>query len=73
MIIVDEAGRTKEIRWTARRKASLVLDVLAGASLDDAARTSGIDVTSLGAWRDQFVRSGTAGLKGYQPESGPVQ
>ncbi len=62
-----------EIRWTARRKAGLVLDLLAGASLDEAARTSGVDVASLVAWRDHFVRSGIDGLKGYRPESGTVK
>ena len=43
-------------RWTAKRRASLVLSVLKGeTSIQEAARKHGLRVAEIEEWRDRFV------------------
>jgi transposase len=64
VIVFDERGRGREIRWTARRKSRVVLQVLAGTSIDEAARDAGIPVSVVATWHDRFVQGGIDYLRG---------
>lgn len=50
-------------RWSARRKVSVVLELLRGADLETLSRRYGVTAATLSAWRDDFLASGEAGLK----------
>jgi transposase-like protein len=50
-------------RWSARRKVSVVLELLRGADLESLSRRHGVTAATLSAWRDDFLASGEAGLK----------
>lgn len=69
-IVVDAAGRPQEVRWSARRKAAVVLKLLAGAPVEHTAAEIGMDVAVVLRWREQFVDAGTTGLKGHRPRRG---
>lgn len=69
-VMVDAAGRPREIRWSARRKAAVVLRVLAGAPIDRTASEVGVGVAVVLRWRDEFIAAGTEGLKGRRPLRG---
>lgn len=51
------------IRWTASRKAELVLAVLKGADVVELCRENGISRTQLFQWRDSFIEGGKKQLK----------
>ena len=50
-------------RWSARRKVSVVLELLRGADLESVSRRHGVTVAKLSAWRDAFLGGGEARLK----------
>ena len=51
-------------RWTARRKASLVLEVLKGqTTASEAARQHGLTVSEIEQWREDFLSQGTEALR----------
>lgn len=51
-------------RWTAKRRAALVLKVLKGeASVAEAARQHGLRVAEVEGWHDQFLRAAENGLR----------
>jgi transposase len=50
-------------RWSARRKVSVVLELLRGADLESVSRRHRVTAATLSAWRDDFLASGEAGLK----------
>jgi transposase-like protein len=50
-------------RWSARRKVSVVLELLRGADLESLSRRHGVTAATLSTWRDEFLASGEAGLK----------
>src|SRR5581483_3747006 len=50
-------------RWSARRKVSVVLELLRGADLESLSRRHGVTAAMLSGWRDDFLASGEAGLK----------
>ena len=51
-------------RWTAKRRAALVLRVLKGeTSVTEAARQHGLTVAEVDGWREQFLRSAENGLR----------
>ena len=54
-------GRPK--RWSAERKAEVVLRLLRGESLDAVSRETGLPAATLSEWRDAFIETGKAGLK----------
>ena len=51
-------------RWSAKRKASVVVRLLRGESLDSVARETGVTVARLTEWRESFLVAGESGLKG---------
>jgi hypothetical protein len=50
-------------RWSARRKVSVVLELLRGADLESRSRKHRVTAATVSAWRDEFLASGEAGLK----------
>ena len=60
---VASSTRGGKGRWSARRKVSVVLELLRGADLESLSRRHGVTAATLSAWRDDFLVSGEAGLK----------
>jgi transposase len=56
-----EGGR--EVRWSARRKAEVVLRLLRGEGLDALARETGQAAGTIAGWREDFLQAGHEGLK----------
>jgi len=50
-------------RWSARRKTSVILELLRGADLEATSRKYRVTVATLIQWRDRFLVSGEAGMK----------
>jgi transposase-like protein len=50
-------------RWSAQRKAELVLRLLRGEALDAVSRESQVPAHELEAWRRVFLEQGARGLK----------
>src|SRR3954468_17606597 len=50
-------------RWSARRKMSVILELLRGADLEATSRKYRVTVATLSQWRDSFLASGEGGLK----------
>lgn len=51
-------------RWSARRKAEIVLRLLKGESIDALARETRQTAAKLAEWRDAFLAGAESGLKG---------
>ncbi len=51
-------------RWTAKRRAALILKVLKGeTSVAEAARQHGLKVVEVENWQDQYLRAAENGLR----------
>jgi transposase len=50
-------------RWSAKRKVSVVIELLRGEDLETLSRLHGITAATISAWRDAFLTGGEAGLK----------
>ena len=50
-------------RWSAKRKMSVILELLRGADLEATSRKYRVTVATLSEWRDRFLAGGEAGLK----------
>ena len=50
-------------RWSARRKVSVVIDLLKGEALESLSRRHGVTAAKLSQWRDEFLVGGEARLK----------
>jgi len=50
-------------RWSARRKASVVLELLRGADLEMLSRRHGVTAAKISEWRDAFLAGGERQLK----------
>jgi Transposase len=50
-------------RWSARRKMSVVLEVLRGADLETLSRRHGVTAARISEWRDEFLAGGEDRLK----------
>ena len=50
-------------RWSARRKMTVVLELLRGAELEATSRKYGVTAATLTGWREAFLEGGEAGLK----------
>jgi len=49
-------------RWSARRKVSVVLELLRGGDLETLSRRHRVTAAKVSEWRDAFLASGEAGL-----------
>lgn len=54
----------KQGRWTAPRKAEVVLRLLRRESIDAVSRECEVTVETSTRWREDFIAAGIAGLKG---------
>lgn len=50
-------------RWSAKRKVSVVLELLRGADLESTSRKYRVTVATLTEWRDRFLAGGESILK----------
>lgn len=50
-------------RWSAKRKVSVVLELLRGADLESTSRQHRVTAATLSEWRDRFLAGGEAILK----------
>jgi len=50
-------------RWSAKRKVSVVLELLRGADLESTSRKHRVTAATLSEWRDRFLAGGEAILK----------
>ena len=50
-------------RWSARRKMTVVLELLRGAELEATSRKYGVTAATMTRWREAFLEGGEAGLK----------
>jgi transposase len=50
-------------RWSARRKSSVILELLRGADLETSSRKYRVTIATLTEWRDRFLAGGEANLK----------
>lgn len=65
----DAGGAAEVQRWTAGRKAAIVLDIIKGKSTPaDAARLHGLTVAEVEGWVDKFVEGGKEGLRAVPRE-----
>ncbi len=58
-----ESGRGGKGRWSAKRKMSVVLELLRGADLESTSRKHGVTAATLSEWREAFLAGGEEGLK----------
>jgi transposase-like protein len=53
-------------RWTAKRKAALVIDILQGKTTTaEAARQHALTLAEVEQWRDDFITQGTEALRSH--------
>ena len=50
-------------RWSARRKVTVVLELLRGEDLEAMSRQYGVTAAALTRWREAFLQGGEDGLK----------
>ncbi len=50
-------------RWSAKRKVSVVLELLRGADIESTSRKFRVTAATLSEWRDRFLAGGEAILK----------
>ena len=50
-------------RWSAKRKMSVILELLRGADLESTSRNCRVTVATLTEWRDRFLAGAEASLK----------
>jgi len=67
----EEAEERQQKRWSASKKAGVVLRLLRGEDLETVSREIGVAVHELVGWRDAFIEGGKESLKG-RPAS-PVE
>ena len=58
-----EIGRAGKGSWSAKRKASVVVELLRGADLESTSRKYGVTAATLSEWRDAFLAGGAEALK----------
>lgn len=58
-----ESGRGGKGRWSAKRKMSVVLELLRGADLESTSRKYGVTAATLSEWREAFLAAGEEGFK----------
>ena len=60
----EQDGPESPKRWTAKRRAALVLSLLRGeTSVAEAARQHGLTVAEVEEWRERFLTSAENGLR----------
>jgi len=62
----------KPVRWSAKKKAELVLQLLRGESIDVLSRENCLPVSIITEWRDQFLEGGLSGFKRMSRQEGKL-
>lgn len=57
-------------RWSAKRKVSVVLELLRGADLESTSRKHRVTLAALATWRDRFLAAGEGSLKSREVDVG---
>jgi transposase len=65
----SSAGPAGGGRWSAKRKVSVILELLRGADLEATSREHRVTVSTLTDWRAEFLAHGEAGLKSRAVEA----
>ena len=55
-------------RWSAKRKVSVVLELLRGADLESTSRKYRVTAATLTEWRDRFLAGGETGIKSREAD-----
>lgn len=63
------AGPAGAGRWSARRKLSVVLELLRGADLESTSRKYRVTVATLAEWRNRFLAAGESGMKSRETDA----
>jgi transposase len=66
---VESSALVGRGRWSARRKVSVVLEVLRGEDLETLSRRNGVTAATISSWRDLFLAGGEAGLKSRETDA----
>jgi transposase len=56
-------------RWSAKRKTSVVLELLRGADLESTSRKHRVTMATLSEWRERFLAGGEAVLKSRENDA----
>lgn len=62
----------KPLRWSARKKAELILQLLRGESIDVLSRENCLSVSTITEWRDQFLEGGLSNFKHVNRRDGKL-
>jgi len=65
----ESSARAGAGRWSAKRKVSVVLEILRGADLESMSRKYRVTAATLIEWRDRFLAGGEGGLKSRESDS----
>jgi transposase-like protein len=64
----ESSARAGAGRWSARRKVSVVLELLRGADLESTSRKYRVTAATLIEWRDRFLGGGEGSLKSRESD-----
>src|SRR5215468_6720220 len=59
----ESSARAGAGRWSAKRKVSVILELLRGADLESTSRKYRVTAATLTEWRDRFLAGGESILK----------
>ena len=57
-----DSARRGKVRWSARRKVTVVLELMRGVELEATSRKYAVTAATLTSWRDAFLQGGEDGL-----------
>ncbi len=64
----ESSARAGAGRWSAKRKVSVVLELLRGADLESTSRKYRVTAATLTEWRDRFLGGGEGSLKSRESD-----
>ena len=64
----ESSARAGAGRWSAKRKVSVVLELLRGADLESTSRKYRVTAATLTDWRDRLLASGESSLKSRESD-----
>jgi transposase-like protein len=66
--VPESSARAGAGRWSAKRKVSVVLELLRGADLESTSRKYRVTAATLIEWRDRFLAGGEGSLKSRESD-----
>lgn len=67
-VVSESAALPGGGRWSAKRKLSVILEMLRGADLEATCRKHRVTAATLSDWRDRFLAGGEASLMSRETE-----